>query len=139
MKIKQNNDILDIPLLLRLPDTRANLYPLIYSYHWRQYCYFRYLSFTFTFWTFTRINSLNQKPLQILIFCLAYSFAPPPSSADQCIMLYIRILWWHTSATTCQIIMLTCQIFLLSCQIYMLNYQFFIYEKMYLKNMFMPS
>ena len=26
MKIKQNNDILDIPLLLQLPDARANLF-----------------------------------------------------------------------------------------------------------------
>ena len=34
-------------------------------------------------------------------------------------------LWWHTSAITCQIIMLTCQIFMSSCQIFMLTYQIF--------------
>ena len=27
----------------------------------------------------------------------------------------IRIVWWHISAITCQIIMLTCQIFMSSC------------------------
>ena len=31
------------------------------------------------------------------------------------------IVWWHTSAITCQIIMLTCQIFMSSCQIFMLT------------------
>ena len=32
-------------------------------------------------------------------------------------------LWWHTSAITCQIIMLTCQIFMSTCQIMMLTCQ----------------
>ena len=31
------------------------------------------------------------------------------------------IVWWHTFAITCQIIMLTCQIFMSSCQIFMLT------------------
>ena len=34
-------------------------------------------------------------------------------------------IWWHTSAITCQIIMLTCQIFMSSCQIFMLTCQIF--------------
>ena len=31
------------------------------------------------------------------------------------------IVWWHTSAITCQIIMLTCQIFMSYCQIFILT------------------
>ena len=59
---------------------------------------------------------------------------------------YIALIWWHTSAITCQIIKLTCQIFMLSCQIFMLTCQIFmltchlfVCQKMNLKNVFLPS
>ena len=40
-------------------------------------------------------------------------------------------LWWHISATSCQIIMSTCQIFLLTCQFFMSTCQIIIstYQK----------
>ena len=38
--------------------------------------------------------------------------------------LIFSCVWWHTSAITCQIIILTCQIFMLTCQIFVLTFSY---------------
>ena len=40
------------------------------------------------------------------------------------------VVWWHISATTCQILMSSCQIFMLTCQIIVLTSHIFIYLRM---------
>ena len=55
-------------------------------------------------------------------------------------------VWWHISATTCQIIMSTCQIFMSTCQIFMSTCQIFLStcqiftcSRIQDENVFMPS